>query len=85
MEYPDTRGPATARSRTKRGFLALLLVFVLAGLAGLLGVRTTTASDDAEGWSSHLRHAQVARAGLDVPWEVTVPTTVASARRSSSR
>lgn len=56
----------------KRAFLTLVLLFVGAGLIGLLGVRTTTASDDGGGWALELRHAEVARPGLDVPWEVTV-------------
>lgn len=72
IEGLETRAQGHAAIWTKRGFLVLLLVFVLTGVAGLLGVRTTTASDDADGWELHLRHAQVARSGLDVPWEVTV-------------
>jgi hypothetical protein len=69
----ETRDQSRAAVWAKRGFLTLLLAFVLAGLAGLLGVRTTTASDESgTGWELHLRHAEVARAGLDVPWEVTV-------------
>jgi hypothetical protein len=56
----------------RRGFLALLLCFVLAGLAGLLGVHSTTSRSSEDGWTLSLRHAAVARAGLDVPWEVTV-------------
>ena len=72
IEGLETRVQGHVAIWTKRGFLTLLLVLVLTGAAGFLGVRTTTASDDADGWELHLRHAQVARAGLDVPWEVTV-------------
>lgn len=56
----------------RRGFLSLLLVFVLAGLFGLLGVRATTSHASEGGWTLTLRHASIARPGLDVPWEVTV-------------
>ena len=57
---------------TRRAFLLALLCFVLAGVAGLLGVRTTTSEASEAGWTLSLRHAAVARPGLDVPWEVTV-------------
>jgi hypothetical protein len=57
---------------SRRGFLVLLLVFVLAGLGGFLGLRTATETDEAGGYRLSLHHATTARAGLDVPWEVTV-------------
>ena len=57
---------------SRRGFLSLLLVFVLAGVVGLLGVHTVTSQASEDGWSMSLRHAGIARPGLDVPWEVTV-------------
>lgn len=56
----------------RRILLLVLLLFVLAGAAGLLGVRTTTSRASAAGYELSLRHATVARAGSDVPWEVTV-------------
>ena len=62
----------------RRVFLAGLVAVVAAGLLGLLGVRTATTSSatgtgQAEGdWSVTFTHASVARAGLDVPWQVTV-------------
>lgn len=56
----------------RRGFLTLLLAFVVAGLMGVLGVRTQTVVHRESGWTLQLEHASVARAGLDVPWEVTV-------------
>lgn len=56
----------------RRIFLTLLLCFVLAGLAGLLGVHATTSRASEDGWTLSLRHAAIARPGLDVPWEVTV-------------
>lgn len=57
---------------TRRGFLAVLLCFVLAGVLGLLGVHTRTAQASESGWTVSVRYAGIARAGLDVPWEVTV-------------
>jgi len=67
---------STAQGRaaiwSRRGFLLALALFVGAGLLGLLGVHTTTTSTEEGGWSVDVKHAAVARAGLDVPWQVTV-------------
>ena len=56
----------------RRSILALLLVIVLAGISGLLGVRSSTATDEGGGYELSVEHASIARAGLDVPWQVTV-------------
>lgn len=56
----------------RRIVLAALAVFVLLGLTGYLGVHTTTASAEQDGYHLSLRYASVARAGLDVPFEVTL-------------
>lgn len=56
----------------RRVFISLLLVVVLAGLVGLLGVRTATATASDNGYELDVTYASVARAGLDVPWRVTV-------------
>jgi hypothetical protein len=56
----------------RRLFLALLLLVVVAGLAGVLGVRDATASADEDGWSLRVQYAAMARPGLDVPFIVTV-------------
>jgi hypothetical protein len=56
----------------RRVVLALLAAFVLVGLSGYLGVHTTTASAEQDGYHVSLRYASFARAGLDVPFEVTV-------------
>ena len=68
----ETRAQGAVAIWSRRGFLALLLAFVLAGVVGLLGVRTVTGSAEEAGWSLSLTHAATARAGLDVPWRVTV-------------
>jgi hypothetical protein len=56
----------------RRGFLVLVLLFVIAGLCGLLGVRTATGSADRGGYHLSLEYPRIARAGLDVPWQVTI-------------
>ena len=56
----------------RRFFLALLSLVLVAGLLGLLGVRSTTSEGAADGWTLSLEHAAVARAGLDVPFTATV-------------
>ena len=68
----ETTSPRRVSAWLRRAFLLALLLFVLAGLLGLLGVRTTTARSSEAGWSLSVEHAAVARAGLDVPWQVTV-------------
>jgi len=56
----------------RRFFLALLALTLVAGLLGLLGVRSATSEGAADGWTLSLEHAAVARAGLDVPFTATV-------------
>jgi hypothetical protein len=57
----------------RRIFLSLLAIVVVAGLFDLLGVRSTTTTARApDGTALSLHYAQVARAGLDVPFEITV-------------
>jgi hypothetical protein len=68
----ETRGQGALAIWSRRGYLTLLLVVVAAGVDGLLGVRTVTDSADEAAWSVTFTHAGVARAGLDVPWRVTV-------------
>jgi hypothetical protein len=52
--------------------MAALTLLVLAGLSGYLGANAATATADGDGYRLTLRYASVARAGLDVPWQVTV-------------
>ena len=59
----------------RRIFLAALLVVVVAGAVGFLGDTTRTARASGGGYELQLTYATTARAGLDVPWEVTVRHT----------
>lgn len=56
----------------RRVVLALLTAFVLVGLTGYLGVHSSTATAEQDGYHLTLRYASVARSGLDVPFVVTV-------------
>lgn len=57
---------------TRRVFTVVLSLFLLAGLLGLLGVRTGTVSTEGGGYELEVRYAKVARPGLSVPWAVTI-------------
>lgn len=72
LEDVATSEPRDAALWIRRGFLLLLATFLAVGLSGELGVRTTTTSATGGGYDLSVRHAAVARAGLDVPWQVTV-------------
>ena len=56
----------------RRLFVAALCVFLLAGLLGLLGVRTATEQAEGGGYELAVRYARIARPGLSVPWAVTI-------------
>lgn len=70
----EGRGGGTAALWLRRGFLALLALVLVGALFGAAGDRTerTTATSEDGRWTLSLLHASLARAGLDVPWEVTV-------------
>jgi hypothetical protein len=68
----ETRREERVATWGRRAVLAALVALVLAGVGGLLGVHTSTATDSGGGYSISVDHASVARAGLDVPWQVTV-------------
>ena len=72
LEGLESRRQDVLGARWRRVFLVVLAVVVAAGLAGLLGVRDATARADEGGWSLRLHYAATARAGLDVPFTVTV-------------
>jgi hypothetical protein len=58
----------------RRAFMTILAVIVVLGLLDILGVHSrTVAAQSGDGTVSlHVHYAQVARAGLDVPFEITV-------------
>jgi hypothetical protein len=58
----------------RRGFLALVAVIVLAGLLGVFGVKSRTVEARSRSGAVTLRvtYAQVARAGLDVPFDIEI-------------
>jgi hypothetical protein len=55
--------------------VVLLVVVVAAGATGWLGVRSATATDSGSGYRLSVEYPLVARAGLDVPWRVTVESS----------
>ena len=67
-------GDAARRARNWRRFgLALFGLLLLLGAAGLLGIRSVTdTARSPEGYQLEVTHAQVTRAGLAVPFHVTV-------------
>ena len=65
-------GPVGRAVWGRRVFLAALFLFVVAGLAGFLGVRTSSSTATEGDYELTLEYAGIARAGLDVPWQVTV-------------
>jgi hypothetical protein len=80
MTVPEVRtleGPrdvqAVRRARLARRLgLGLLAALVLAGLAGLFGIRSAATTGHADGWTLSVRHAHVTRAGIAVPFHVRV-------------
>jgi len=56
----------------RRGFLFAVLLILIAGLLGYLGMKKGTVSATGGGYQLHLTYPRIARAGLDVPWELTI-------------
>jgi hypothetical protein len=63
-------GPSPQWGR-RTGTVVLLLV-VVAGACGLFGVRSRTTTSTSAEWRLTVTYPRIARAGLDVPWRVTV-------------
>jgi hypothetical protein len=72
----DVRRDARVAKWPRRVGLALLFLVVVAGAAGMFGVRSRTTVKHAGAYTLTVTYPQVARAGLDVPWRVriTYPT-----------
>jgi len=68
----DVRRDAHRGAWSRRIGLTLLLLVVVAGAAGLFGVRARTITRQAGPYTLAVTYPQVARAGLDVPWRVHV-------------
>jgi len=64
---PPARTPVA-----RRIVLALLTLVILAAAAGLLGVKSSTVSTSGGGYEMKLEYAAIARAGLDVPFDLTL-------------
>ena len=70
----------------RRVVLTVLTLIVLAGAAGLLGVRSRTVSASAHGYDLSVTYATITRSGLSTPWSFSVhrdggfegPVTVAT-------
>jgi hypothetical protein len=65
-----TTGENRSGLRGRRVAIAVMLLVVLAGASGWLGVRAHTKNASGEGYDLTLTYPQVARAGLDIPWEL---------------
>ncbi len=72
LEGLQTEAGDRAARWGRRAFLSLVLLLVGLGLSGVLGVHATTHRAQEGDWQVSLRYAATARAGLDVPWQVTV-------------
>jgi len=68
---PPLRCARRARAG-RRAFVTVLCVFLLAGVLGMLGVRTATVRAEGGGYELEVRYARVTRPGLAVPWSVTI-------------
>jgi hypothetical protein len=64
--------PSPLRRRGSRTALAVLALVVLLGATSMLGVHTSQAHSSRAGYTLELEYPRVARAGLDVDWELTV-------------
>ena len=56
----------------RRLFVLLLTAFLITGLTGFFGVKTTSVKASAEGYELEVTYAKSARPGLAVPWSVQV-------------
>lgn len=64
---PPTRTPVA-----RRVVLSVLILFLVAAGTGFLGVKSGTVTATGDGYELELVYATIARAGLDVPFDVTL-------------
>ena len=70
-EESDLRRSRRART-VRRAFMSLVAAVVLLGLAGWLGVRSSTVTAAGGGYELTVTYAQIARPGLAAPWSLEV-------------
>jgi hypothetical protein len=72
-DVPVDRRRVTPGLRTRRAFVALLALVILAGLLGLFGVHSrSVAARGRDGEVLAVHYASIARAGLSTPFQITV-------------
>src|SRR5690349_4543664 len=71
---PEERSRAAERVAigVRRGLVVLLVLVVVAALAGAFGVHARTASASGGGYHLDVRYSSTARPGITVPFEVQV-------------
>jgi hypothetical protein len=72
LEEPRDETAVRRARNYRRVGLGLVALAVVAGLAGVLGIRSATTSDSGGGSRLEVEHAQVTRAGIAVPFHVRV-------------
>jgi hypothetical protein len=70
-DFPDLRRRRGARL-VRRCFLVLLFAFIGLGLAGRMGVRSSTVTTSADGYRITVTYAAATRPGLDTPWSIEI-------------
>jgi hypothetical protein len=74
----DTAADITTRSNSvlarigSRVFVLVLLAACVAGVLGLLGGRTATATGTGDGYRLSLSYPQTSRPGLDIKWQLSI-------------
>lgn len=70
----DVRDPAGHGWKlwVRGSVVALLVIVVGLGATGWLGVRSATVEETGGGYTLGVEYPMIARAGLDVPWTVTI-------------
>lgn len=81
MSGDSTTQDLTGPTRNRRGYLGrraalcTLAIVVATGATGYLGVHAETTTASSPGYHLRLTYPRVARAGLDIPWELRLTST----------